>query len=184
MHERAPAQRARPRPDREVAACDRFDGIGVKRSAPQTVSNVDLRLGKHVHRRDSDKCDEQSGNRKLSPLAVPETPKCAADDVEREREQKNAGDLACAFFGRFRNSRPCFISTVRRHIKTPADASSMTLSIPKATSVKLCETIPDPTATMASTVIHATVIHSSVNARRISAVRDSCEAVEAIKRTV
>src|SRR5215471_4176295 len=57
-------------------------------------------------------------------------------------------------------------STASRQISTPAEASSMTLSMPKATSVRLCATTPDAIATAASIVIQPIVIHSSQNALR------------------
>src|SRR6202022_2339214 len=65
---------------------------------------------------------------------------------------------------------------------TPADASSIALSSPKAMSVRLPAARPAPSATTPSTTIHATVIHSRRNACRISAARsdvsDNAEGVE------
>ena len=65
-------------------------------------------------------------------------------------------------------SRPNLSSFDRRQIRTPAEASSMTLSSPNATRLMLCAATPEAMATPASTAIHATVSHSNQKACRTS----------------
>ena len=72
------------------------------------------------------------------------------------------------------NFCPWRSSTDKRHISTPADANSITLSRPKATSTRLPAVTPAPTAMTASTVIHPIVSHSSPNASRMSGSRSDC----------
>jgi len=59
---------------------------------------------------------------------------------------------------------PCLSSTESRHIRTPAEASSMRLSMPNAVRLMLRAAIPEARAITASTVIHAIVNHSRRNA--------------------
>jgi hypothetical protein len=55
-----------------------------------------------------------------------------------------------------------------RRAARPAEATSMTLSIPNAINVMLCATMPEAIATAASIAIQPTLSHSSQNACRIS----------------
>ena len=66
---------------------------------------------------------------------------------------------------------PCRSSTVNRQMSTDAEASSMTLSIPKASSEMLPAWTPLQIATAASITIQQTVTCSSRKARRTSAAR-------------
>jgi hypothetical protein len=52
-----------------------------------------------------------------------------------------------------------------RQIRTQAETISMTLSMPKANSRRLCATIPALIATAVSTIIQMIVSHSNRNAR-------------------
>src|SRR5271154_6732956 len=62
-------------------------------------------------------------------------------------------------------------ATVSRQISTPAEASSMRLSTPKAVRLMLRAMTPEARATTASMIIHVTVNHSSRNSARISSAR-------------
>src|SRR5271166_1313037 len=64
-------------------------------------------------------------------------------------------------------------STVSRQISTPAEASSIRLSKPKASSVIEPATMPAPIATAASMTIHARVAYSTKNACRTRSRRPS-----------
>ena len=77
---------------------------------------------------------------------------------------------------------PSRSSTDRRHIRTPAEINSTTLSSPNAISTRLPEATPATVATMASTAIQPIVSHSRRNASRISGLRSTADLVGKTKR--
>jgi hypothetical protein len=98
---------------------------------------------------------------------MPKTPTGGHDDVSGQCEQKTAGDPACGVLGGFRKRAAMLQLDERRQISTPAEASSIRLSMPKAVRLMLCAAIPEAMAIMDSTVIHATVNHSRGSALRV-----------------
>ena len=76
-----------------------------------------------------------------------------------------------------RKTGRCRNSTVSRQISTPAEASSIRLSTPNASSVIERAATPAPIATAASMTIQATVNHSRRKAFRTSAARASTATV-------
>ena len=69
------------------------------------------------------------------------------------------------------NFCPWRSSMDKRHMSTPADANSITLSIPNAIKTRLPAVTPAAMATRDSTVIHPIVSHSSRKASRMSGRR-------------
>jgi len=144
-------------------AGDAFNGIGAQRPTPEGLCDPQFTLGQQPHNRDSREADQQPWPREFRPLACPQTPSGGRHDIGRERKQQRSAALA--------KDSPRRSSTVSRQISTPAEASSIRLSTPKAIRLTLRAIRPEARAIAASTTIHATVSHSSRNAARISCAR-------------
>ena len=101
---------------------------------------------------------------------MPQTPAGGHDDLRGKCEQQAAGDPAGGPLGGFGEGAPVpeldrkapYQQTGRGELDEAVDAERR---------VMLCAAIPAAMATMASTVIHATVNHSRRNASQISAAR-------------
>jgi hypothetical protein len=65
---------------------------------------------------------------------------------------------------------------VSRHSSTPAEANSITLSMPKASKVSDLAVTPDQITTTASMTIQATVTHSRTKASRTKSARAALQA--------
>ena len=113
------------------------------------------------------------GHENCSPLPFHRCQAAAAVTYVARRNSKAPPIRLAVRSARSENTCPWRSSTDSRHIRTPADASSITLSSPKASSTRLPAVTPAPIATTASTVIHPIVNHSSLNASRIRGNRSA-----------
>jgi hypothetical protein len=102
---------------------------------------------------------------------APEPDAGANHHIKRKSKKQASGYTAGPSLRGLRECLPVAEFNRQSPASTQAEASSMTLSMPNATSSRLCAAMPAPIATAPSMTIHAIESHSKEKALRISLAR-------------
>src|SRR5438270_2172361 len=168
-------QQAQHHDERKPAASDRLNGVRAQRAAAELCCDGGLRLASRYMTGIASAVTIRPGNENAWPSPCHRPHPAATTTYAASANSKPPAITLAVRSADSEKAGRCLSSTERRQISTPAEASSMRLSMPNAKRVMLCAAIPEATAMMASTIIHATVNHSRRNASRSSAARSGSE---------